>query len=191
LPNPFFDGTRLGLEGNMLTTLAIAIPAGLHIAFSALTGYAVRYSAGVPEEPTTFSVFGFVFVSILAIVAMAMVMFFMLAIPTMAYSMGLVAFMLRWIGKHRQRIPMTSAVIGAVLGLIIGLLSTAVVFLLLDIQPTLSFYRAVLRWPAVLTVDGIVLVWFSLNPLANAAAGTQIGWRLGKQLEEVTLYWYW
>jgi uncharacterized protein YacL len=191
LPNPFFDGTRLGLEGNMLATLAIAIPAGLHIALSVLTGYAVRYSVGMPEGPAKFSVFGFVFTSILAIVAMSMVMFFMLAIPTMVYSMGLVAFMLRWIGKHRQRIPMTSAIIGAVLGLIVGLLSTTLVFLLLDVQPTWSLYRAILQWPAILTVDGIVLVWFSFNPLANAAAGAQIGWRLGKQLEEITLYWYW
>jgi hypothetical protein len=86
---------------------------------------------------------------------------------------------------------MTSAIIGAVLGLIVGLLSTVLVFLVLDIQPTWSSYRTILRWPAILTIDGIVLVWFSLSPLANAAAGTQIGWRLGKQLEEVTLYWYW
>jgi uncharacterized protein YacL len=175
----------------MLVTLGIAIPAGLHIALSALTGFAVRYTRGMPEELGSFTLFGFIFTAILAIVAMAMVMFFMLAIPTMAYSMALVAFMLRWIGKHRQRIPMTSAIIGAVLGLLVGLLSSGIVFLLLDIAPNWAFYSTIMRWPAILTVDGIVLLWFSLNPLANIAAGIQIGWRLGKQLEEVTLYWYW
>ena len=43
-PNPFFDGTRLGLEGNMLVTLGIAIPAGLHIALSAMLGYSHFFS---------------------------------------------------------------------------------------------------------------------------------------------------
>ena len=31
----------------------------------------------------------------------------------------------------------------------------------------------------------------TLYPLASAGAGFQIGWRLGKQIEELTLYWYW
>ena len=60
-PNVFFDGTRLGLEGNMLTTLALAIPSGLHISLSVMLGYAVRYAEGLPAESKPFALFGFIF----------------------------------------------------------------------------------------------------------------------------------
>lgn len=189
-PNPFFDGTRLGLEGNMLVTLGIAIPGGLHIALSAILGYAVRYQDLAKVEPRTFALFGFLMASLLAAVALAMLLFFVLAVPTMAYSMLLVVIMLHWVGRRLPREKLASSLIGALFGLLVGLGASTVVFLLTDLVPSPSLYAQLLRWPAVLTIDAIVLIWFSLNPLLNAAAGAQIGWRLGKMLEELSLY-YW
>jgi hypothetical protein len=173
----------------MLSTLAMAVPAAVHIAVSVNLGYAVRIQE-LPQDPRTLSLMGIVFVTILGLVAMAMVMFFMLAIPTMAYSMGLVAFMLRWVGKRRQRVKLTSTVIGAVLGLLVGLGSSALVMILADVPPTRETYAAILRWPQALTVDGIILIWFTINPLTNGLAGAQIGWRLGKLLEQVSQYYF-
>jgi RsiW-degrading membrane proteinase PrsW (M82 family) len=175
----------------MLVTLGIGIPAGLHIALSAILGYAARLEDGLPAQANQFTVMGFLFASALAIIAMAMVLFFALAIPTMAYSMGLVAFMLRWVGKRRPREKLVSAISGAVMGLIVGIASSALIFLLVDLRPSFSLYARVFRWPAILSIDGIILLWFSLGPLANAAAGAQIGWRLGKQLEELSQYYFW
>lgn len=189
-PNPFFDGTRLGLEGNMVVTLGVAVPAGLHIALSAILGYAVRYEDLAGVEPRTFAVFGFILASLLAVIGMAMLLFFILSIPTMAYSMLLVVIMLRWVGRRLPREKLSSAIIGGVMGLLLGIGSSAVVFLLTDLTPAPALYAELLRWPAVMTIDAIVLIWFSLNPLLNAAAGAQIGWRLGKMLEELSLY-YW
>jgi hypothetical protein len=51
-------------------------------------------------------------------------------------------------------------------------------------------YAAVFRWPQIMTIDGIILLWFSLSPLINAVAGGQIGWRLGVILDQMTLYWF-
>jgi len=175
----------------MLATLAIAIPSALHIALSTTLGYTVRYADGLPDETKAFTLFGFIFVTILAVIAMAMVMFFGGAIPTMLYSMGLVAFMLRWAGKRRGREKLTSTIIGGVLGLLTGILGSAVLHLLTGLSLSGSLYATLFRWPAILSVDGIVLLWTTLNPLAQAAAGAQIGWRLGKQIELITLYWFW
>ena len=190
-PNVLFDGTRLGLEGTMLSTLAMAIPSGLHIALSVTLGYAVRLEEGLSPGLKDFSLVGFIFVAIVALIAMSMVLFFLLAIPTMAYSMGLVFFMLRWAGKRLRKERLTSTIIGGVIGLIVGVLSSALIFLLMDFRPTGALYASILRWPEILTIDGIVLIWFSLNPLFNAIAGAQIGWRLGKLIEDMTLYWFW
>jgi len=190
-PSVFFDGTRLGLEGTMMVTLAIAIPSGLHIGLSAILGYASRLADGLPAQARPFSLFGFFFAGLLGVIAMSMVIFFALSIPTMAYSMGLVALMLRYVGKRYPREKLASSIIGGVMGLIIGIASTALLFLLMDFRPTFALYVKLFRWPQILSVDGIVALWFSLNPLANALAGTQIGWRLGKQIEEITQYWFW
>ena len=190
-PNVFFDGTRLGLEGNMLATLGIGIPAGLHISLSVALGYAQRLKDGLPAEARAFTLMGFLFGAILAIVAMAMVLFFLLAIPTMAYSMGLIALMLRWVGKRWPRQKLASTVIGSVLGLLVGVATSAIIFLLVDIFPSFPLYGRLLRWPEILTVDGIILFWFTVSPLLNAGAGAQIGWRLGKQLDAISLYWFW
>jgi Zn-dependent protease len=105
----------------MLATLGIGIPAGLHISLSAALGYAVRLQDGLPPQADPFTLMGFVFGAILAVIAMAMVLFFLLAIPTMAYSMTLIAFMLRWVGKRWPRQRLASTVIGGVLGLLVGL----------------------------------------------------------------------
>jgi hypothetical protein len=48
-----------------------------------------------------------------------------------------------------------------------------------------------LSWPAVLSIDGIALVWLTIYPIACLGSGVQIGWRLGKQLDELSLYWFW
>jgi hypothetical protein len=175
----------------MLATLGIGIPAGLHISLSLALGYAQRLQEGLPAEARQFTVMGFVFGAILAVIVTAMILFFLLAIPTMAYSMGLVALMLRWVGKRWPRQKLASTVIGGLLGLLVGLGTSAIVFLLTDIRPGFSLYGSVLRWPEILTMDGILLLWFSLSPLLNAGVGAQIGWRLGKMLDAITLYWFW
>jgi len=190
-PNVFFDGTRLGLEGTMLTTLATAIPGGLHIALAVKLGYALRLEDFARVEPKSFSLFAFLFIFVLALISLSMIMFFMLAIPTMGYSMGLVAFMLRWAGKRRRREKLVSTIGGSVLGLLVGLLSSALVFLLMDLQPAWTLYAAVFRWPEILSIDGIALIWLTLNPLFCAIAGAQIGWRLGKMILDMTMYWFW
>jgi hypothetical protein len=189
-PNAFFDGTRLGLEGTMLSTLGIGVPAGLHIALSATLGYATRLDNLSQQEPKAFTLMGFIFISILALVAMAMVLFFLLAIPTMAYSMLLVATMLQWMRKFRGREKVVPAIVGAILGLLVGVGTSALIFLLSSVSPTPASYGAIFRWPEILTIDGIILLWFTLNPLANAAAGVQIGWRLGVILDQMTMYWF-
>ena len=122
---------------------------------------------------------------------MAMIFLLFLAIPTMGYSMAMVWLMLRWLGNRWPREKLASTLIGAFCGLLVGLGSSAIVFLLIDITPSVELYRSLLSWPEILTVDGIVLLWFSLSPLVNAGAGAQIGWRLGKMLEELTLYRFW
>jgi hypothetical protein len=190
-PSPFFDGTRLGLEGTMLSIAGVSVPAGLHIALSVVLGYPIRLGASLPPAPNEFTLFGFLFAALIAIVAMAMLIFFMLAIPTMAYSMGLVAVMLRWVGKRWGREKLASTIMGAVLGLLVGIGSSALVLLMMDLRPAWPLYIEAFRWPQVLTVDGIALLWVSLNPLFNAAGGAQIGWRLGAQVEELALYYFW
>jgi cellulose synthase/poly-beta-1,6-N-acetylglucosamine synthase-like glycosyltransferase len=187
----FFDGIRLGLEGSMLVVLGIGIPSGLHIALSAILGYAVRLSDGFPAQANQFAPGGFLFVAVLATIAMAMVMFFLLAVPTMAYSMVLVAAMLRWVGKRWPRQKLASTIAGAAMGLVVGIAGSAVVFAIVGIAPSFSVYTQAFRWPAILTIDGIVLLWFSVSPLVSAGAGAQVGRRLGKQLEAISQYWYW
>lgn len=190
-PSPFFDGTRLGLEGTMLATLIIAIPGGLHIGLSVVLGYAVRYSAGLPGTAHPFSLFGFIFASLLGVITLSMLLFFGGSIPTMAYSVALVAYMLRWLGKRRGHERLASTILGGVMGLLVGALETTVGFLLLSLRPTWTTYVTLFRWPAILTIDGISILWLTVNVLASAAAGAQIGWRLGEQLEELTAYWFW
>ena len=190
-PNVFFDGTRLGLEGSMLSTLVVAGGGGLHIALSAVLGYLVRLEDGLPAEAKQFAFFAFLFTSLLAMVALAMVLFFASAIPTMAYAMGLVSGMLRWVGKRWPKVRLWSTIFGATCGLLVGLGLTALGVLLFGLDLSWSLYARLLAWPAVLTIDGIALVWLTLYPVTSAIGGAQIGWRLGKQLDELSLYWFW
>jgi len=190
-PNAFFDGTRLGLEGSMLATLTIAIPASLHIALAATLGYAMRYAEGLPAQANPFSVSRFILVWLLAIVALAMLQFFVGSIPTMGYSVVLVAAMLRWLGKRRGREKLVSTIAGGVCGLLIGGLESAAGFVVMNQTPNGAAYATLFRWPAIMSVDGIALLWLTVNPLVNAIAGGQIGFRLGKQLEELTMYYFW
>jgi len=190
-PSVFFDGTRLGLEGSMLATLLVAIPGGLHIGLSTILGYAVRYADGLPAEARAFSLFGFIFASLLGVIALAMILFFGGSIPTMMYSMGLVAYMLRWLGKRRGREKLASTIIGGVLGLLVGVLETAIGLLLMGLKLNWAQYVTLFNWPAILTIDGIALLWLSATPLVHAAAGAQIGWKLGQELEKLTMYWFW
>lgn len=173
----------------MLSTLAIGIPAGLEIALSVVLGYAMRLDR-FPDQSKAFSATGFIFISILAVVAMAMVLFFLLAIPTMVYSMILVATMLRWMRIFRGREKVVPTIVGAVLGFLIGVGTSALIFLLSSVSPSPAAYAAVFRWPQILSIDGIILLWFTLSPLINAIAGGQIGWRLGVILDQMTMYWY-
>jgi hypothetical protein len=190
-PNVFFDGTRLGLEGGMLSTLIIAGLGGLYIGLSTTLGYAVRYADGLPDQAKPFAFFGFFFTSILAFLALAMLLFFGTSIPTMAYSMALVWGMLRWVGKRWGREKLVSTLFGAALGLLTGLLSAAMASVVLGVRVDGMAYFTLFRWPAILSVDGIVLLLLTLYPLTSAGAGVQIGWRLGKHLEEMQLYWFW
>jgi hypothetical protein len=190
-PSAFFDGTRLGLEGSMLATLIVVIPAGLHIALSVTFGYAIRYAEGLPAQANPFSLGGFIFAWLLAIIALAMLEFFAGSIPTMGYSVILVAAMLRWVGKRRGREKLVSTITGGVCGLLVGVLESAAIFLVMSLTPSGAAYAALFRWPAIMSVDGIALLWLTVNPLANAVAGVQVGFRLGKQLEELTTYYYW
>ena len=190
-PSAFFDGTRLGLEGSMLATLTVAIPAGLHIALSAGLGYAVRYAEGLPDQARSLTVLGFIFTALLAIVAMSMIFFFVGAIPTMAYSMALVAVMLRWLTKVRGHERLVCTIAGGVLGLLMGAAESTVIWLLIGTMPTWEAAVTMLQWPAILTIDAISLIWLTVNILANAGAGIQIGWRLAKLLEQLTMYWFW
>jgi hypothetical protein len=175
----------------MLSTLAAAIPCGLHIALAVKLGYALRLQDFAHVEPKSFSLVAFFLIAIVAVIAMSMVFFFMLVIPTMGYSMVLVAFMLRWAGKRWRRERLVSTIGGSVMGLVVGIAASALVFLLMDLQPTWNLYAAVLHWPEILSVDGIALIWMTLNPLFCAIAGAQIGWRLGKMILDMTMYWFW
>jgi hypothetical protein len=190
-PNVFFDGTRLGLEGSMLGTLTLAGIGGLHIGLSTTLGYAVRYAEGLPDQAKPFTLFGFILTSILAFVALSMLFFFGTSIPTMAYSMGLVWGMLGWVGKRWGREKLASTLLGAALGLLTGLLLVASISLVFGARVDGAAYATLFRWPAILSIDGIVLLILTLYPLVSAGAGVQIGWRLGKHIEEMQLYWFW
>jgi hypothetical protein len=190
-PNVFFDGTRLGLEASMLATIVVAGLGGLHIGLSSVLGFLVRYEQGLPAGAKPFAPISFLFVSALAMVALAMVLFFGSAIPTMAYAMAMVAGMLRWVGKRWPKVKLWSTVFGAAAGLLVGTGLSALGVLLFGLQIRPALYVRFLAWPAILSIDGIALLWLTVYPVMSAVAGGQLGWRLGKQLDELSTYWYW
>jgi len=190
-PSVFFDGTRLGLEGSMLSTLIVAGLGGLHIGLSFVLGFLVRYEQGLPAEAKPFALMSFLFVSALAMVALAMALFFGSAIPTMAYAMAMVAGMLRWVGKRLPKTRLWSTIFGTVAGLLVGGGMSAIGVLLFGLQLGPALYARLFSWPAILSIDGIALLWLTVYPVVSAIAGGQIGWRLGKQLDELSVYWFW
>jgi len=175
----------------MLSTLVVAGLGGLHIGLSGVLGFLVRYADGMPTEAKQFTFFSFLFISILAMVAMAMILFFGSAIPTMIYAMVLVSGMLRWVGKRWPKVRLWSTVLGAVCGLLVGAGLSALAVLLFGLQLSPALYVRLISWPAILSIDGIALLWLTLYPAISAVGGGQIGWRLGKQLDELSLYWFW
>jgi hypothetical protein len=120
-----------------------------------------------------------------------MVLFFGTSIPTMAYSMLLVWGLLRWVGKRWGRDKLASTLFGAAAGLVTGVLIVAMAALIFDTRLDGAAYAQLFRWPAILSIDGIVLSLLTLYPLTSIGAGAQIGWRLGKHIEEMQLYWFW
>jgi hypothetical protein len=124
-------------------------------------------------------------------VALAMVLFFGSAIPTMAYAMAMVSGMLRWVGKRWPKVKLWSTVLGALCGLLVGMGLSALGFLLFGLSPRLELYGRLFSWPAILSIDGIALVWLTFYPAISAVGGAQLGWRLGKQLDDLSLYWFW
>jgi hypothetical protein len=175
----------------MLATMVVAGLGGLHIGLSSVLGFLVRYEQGLPVEAKPFALVSFLFVSALAMVALAMALFFGSAIPTMAYSMALVAGMLRWIGKRWPKVRLWSTVFGAVAGLLVGAGLSALGVLLFQLRIGFVVYARFFAWPAILSIDGIALLWLTVYPVVSVIAGGQLGWRLGKQLDELSLYYYW
>lgn len=191
MPSAFFDGIQFGLEGTMFAALAIAIPTGMHIGLSVTLGYAVRYANGLPAEPRDFSLFGFLFAALLGFIFLSMALFFGGVMPTMLYSIGLVAYMLRWLEKRRGHVKRVSILLGGILGLLLGVLLSATGFLLLSLSPSLETYTTLFHWPEILTFEGIALLWLTVLPAATAVAGSQTGRKLGDQLETLTMHWFW
>jgi hypothetical protein len=189
-PNVLFDGTRLGLEATMITTLSIAIPAGLHSGFSTTLGYFIRFSEIAKANPKAFALGPFFWGSLAGILVLCMAMFFGTAIPSMLYTMGLVRFSLFWLRKRWDRDKLANAIAGGILGLLFGTPCTVLVMLLIDMQFSISLYGELLRWPAVLTIDSIVLLWFTLLPLINIIGGVRSGLKIAEIIDNVKMHWF-
>ena len=189
-PNVLFDGTRLGLEATMITALSIAIPAGLHSGLSANLGFFIRYAEAVGMEPKAFALGPFIWASLAGVLVLCMALFFGIAIPTMFYTMGLVQFSLFWLRKRWERDKLATAIVGGILGLLFGTPCTVLVMLLIDMRLYGSLYAELMRWPAILTVDGIVLLWFTLLPAINVIGGVRSGLKIGEIAENVKMHWF-
>ena len=189
-PNALFDGTRLGLEAAMITVLAIAIPAGLHIGLSSNLGFFIRYSEAADVVPKAFALGSFIWTSLAGILVLSMALFFGIAIPTMLYTMGLVQFSLFWLRKRWDRDKVANGIAGGILGLLFGTPCTAMVMLLVDMRPSGALYAELMRWPAILTIDGIVLLWFTLLPVINIIGGVRSGLKIAEIVENVKMHWF-
>jgi len=190
-PDILFDGTRLGLEATLISALGVAIPVGILAGLSTSLGYLERYAEGMPVEARAFSPAGFIFASLLAFFVLTIAMFFGSAIPTMLYNMGLVAYMLRWLRKRRGRDKLASTIAGGILGLFSGIPCTALGMIIAEMPPHGALYARLWSWPALLSVDGLFLLWMTLIPPINVIGGLRSGWKIGERIEEVKLYWFW
>jgi hypothetical protein len=188
-PNVLFDGTRLGLEATMVTVLGIGIPAALHSALSANLGFFIRLGEVAGVAPKAFSLGSFFWLTLAAVLVLSMALFFGMAIPSMLYTMGLVRFSLFWLRKRWDHDKLANAIAGGILGLVFGTPCTVVVMLLVDMQLSLSLFGELLRWPAILTIDGIILVWFTLLPVVNIIGGVRSGLKIAEIVENVKMYW--
>ena len=188
-PNVLFDGTRLGLEATMITALCIAIPAGLHSGLSATLGYFTRYAELLAVEAKSFALGSFIFSSLAGVLVMCMMLFFGIAIPTMLYTMGLVVFSLNWLKKRRGRDKLANAIVGGILGFLFGAPCTVLLLILIDMKPSGLLYAELIRWPAVLTIDAIILLWFTLLPIFNVIGGVRSGLKIAKIVENIKMYW--
>jgi hypothetical protein len=190
----------------MLSALVVGVLAGVHSGLSAAMGYAVRAEAQPTAQATSFAAGRFLLVTVLVAFALATLLFFAKAIPAMGSDMVLIAWMLRRMGKGRRKRTgapgrpgasggglgekQFSTIAGGILALIVGLGETALGMLLTGLWPSGGRYSTLLRWPAILSIDGIALLWLTLNPLIDALAGAQAGYKLGQQVQETMLYWY-
>jgi hypothetical protein len=173
----------------MVTTLGIAIPAGLHSGLSANLGFFIRYAEAAGMAPNAFAWWPFIWTSLAGVLVLSMALFFGIAIPTMLYTMGLVRFSLFWLRKRWDRDKLANGIAGGILGLLFGTPCTALVMLLVDMRLSGALYAALLRWPAILTIDGIVVVWFTLLPLINIIGGVRSGLKIGEIAENVKMHW--
>ena len=189
-PNILFDGTRLGLEATMLVGLCVAIPGGVQTALSVTLGYFTRYARGLPASPHPFALGTFVFAWLASVIILSMIMFFGSSIPTMFYTMLTVRFALFWLRKRKKNDKRASAIAGGVLAFLFAFPCTALSLLITDLSPTPQALSELLRWPAILSIDAIVLLWTALFPLLSIIGGVRSGLKIGEIAENVKLYWY-
>lgn len=188
-PNILFDGTRLGLEATLLNGLCFAVPAGLHCGLSITLGYFGRL-ADMPQIASPFSIGRFFWMSLFSTLVLVMILFFSTAIPTMLYTMGLVRFALFWLSKRKGHDRRANAIVGGILGFLFALPCSAFGLILVDLFPPPANAITLLRWPAILTVDGILMLWMTLLPFFAVAGGVRSGIKLGQIAERVQMYWF-
>lgn len=178
----------------MIASLGVATPIGLLGGLSVSLGYLVRavgpYAESMPAEPKAFSLFGFIFAWLAALFILTIAMFFGSAIPSMLYSMSLVACMLHWLRGRRGREKLVSTVLGGVLGFLFGIPCTALGMVIAETAPSFALYATLWRWPAILSIDGLFLLWMALIPPVNAIAGVRTGWKIAQRIAEARLYWF-
>jgi|GEM_PF-6648249 len=187
-PNMLFDGTRLGLEATLLSGLCLAVPAGLHCGLSITLGYFARLT-DMPAMADPFSVGRFFWMSLISAFILVMILFFSMAIPTMLYTIGLVRFSLFWLRKRKGHDRRANAVMGGILAFLFALPCSAFGLIMVDIAPRPDLYIELLRWPVILTIDGLFLLWMTLLPFIAIIGGVRSGIKLGEIAERVQIYW--
>lgn len=188
-PNVLFDGTRLGLEATLLSELCFAVPAGLQCGLSITLGYFVRIADGLPDTANPFALGRFLWMSLVSAFILIMILFFSTAIPTMLYTMGLVRFSLFWLRKRKGHDKRANAIAGAILAFLFGLPCTALGLILIDIYPSLALYGELLRWPDLLSIDGMMLLWMTVLPFFGIIGGVRSGIKIGEVVERMQMYW--
>lgn len=189
-PNVLFDGTRLGLEATLISGLCFAIPAGLQCGLSITLGYFVRVADGLPDTADPFVLGRFFWMSLFSAFILTMILFFSTSIPTMLYTLGLVQFSLFWLRKRKGHDKRANAIAGAILGFLFGLPCTALGLMLANISPYPALYSELLRWPYILSIDGIFMLWMTALPFLGIIGGVRSGFQIGEIAERVQMYWF-